>query len=191
MPEHRTGDNMVQLPEGRAPRRHTRLLDQVERRRRIITLRKRGMTYEQIADVLAEGRDGGEPIKVTWNHVAHLVKRYLNNVDREGTESIEELRVLENERLDELLATWGPRARDGDARAANVVLRLMERRAKMNGLDAAQRIEHSHSGSVLHELGADPDEVKRQREAFQTAFADQGLDDVVDAACREVDDRGG
>ena len=164
------GDNRRNLPAQLGG--DSRLLIAVERKQRIVGLRRRGMTYEQIAEVVSTGADGAEPHGITKSGVAALVKRYLSEVDREASETVEELRALENERLDELLAKWGPLARQGDRHAAAIVLRISERRAKMNGLDAAQKVEHDVTGSVLHELGVDPDELARQREAFASAFGE-------------------
>jgi len=167
--KHESGDNAHTLPEGQALARHSQTLIGIERLNRIVGLRRRGLTYAQISEVLAKGTDGGEPIGLTESGVAGLVRRYLRRIETEATESVEELRVLENERLDELIAVHAQRARDGDTKSAGVVLRAMERRAKLNGLDAAHRVEHSFSGDMLRELGADPEELARAREAFHTA----------------------
>jgi DNA-binding transcriptional MerR regulator len=164
-------DNLVEFlpPERRNSR--SRVLRDTQMRGRIISLRKRGLTYQQVAEVIKTGRDGGPVEHATANSVSLVMRRYLQTVNREAAEDLEELRTLENERLDELLTIWGARAREGDPKAAHIVLRISERRAKMNGLDAATRVEHNVTGSVLHELGVDPDELEREREAFEAAFA--------------------
>jgi DNA-binding transcriptional MerR regulator len=153
-------------PLGNAPRNE---LERAERRHRIVRLRKRGMSYEQIAQMLAKGEDGGEPWKVARDTVRTIVHRYLDALAHEDSETVEQLRQMENERLDELLLAFGPDARRGDVKAANVVLRVAERRAKMNGLDAPVKHEHDVRGSLLKELGTDPGEVEREREAWRHA----------------------
>lgn len=159
-------------------------LERHERREAVLTLRRRGMTYRQISETL---KTMDPPIVVSTQAVAQMVKRALEHAHRVEAESVEELRALENERLDELLAAWGSKARAGDPKAAAIVLRVSERRAKMNGLDAPTRVEHDHRGSILHELGADPEEVARSREAFQTAFTDTGAaDPVLEAEYEEL-----
>jgi len=58
----------------------------------------------------------------------------------ECAELAEHLRELENQRLDELQASLWDKALAGVLPAADRILRIMERRAKLNGLDAPQKI---------------------------------------------------
>jgi hypothetical protein len=157
-------------------------LERHERRQMVFDLRRRAMTHQQIADALTE--HFGE--KVSRQAVSKMLKRGLERMHREEAESVEELRALENDRLDELLRVWGPRAREGNEKAAGIVLRIAERRAKMNGLDAPVKHEHDVRGSILHELGVDPEEVKRSRDAWQTAFGDTGAPDPIDGTATEL-----
>jgi hypothetical protein len=56
-------------------------------------------------------------------------------------EPADEVRKQELDRIDRLqVAVWN-RALKGDDKAINTVLRLMERRARLLGLDAAQRVQ--------------------------------------------------
>lgn len=177
--KHITTDALATIPESQKFAEGSELLIRAERKQRIIGLRRRGLTYEQIRDTLARGADGGEPVGLALATVASLVRRYLREVEQTASESVEELRVLENERLDELIASLGPAARSGDTQAANTMLRAMERRAKLNGLDAAHRVEHSFNADMLRELGTDPEELRRQREAFATAYGSGVIDGTV------------
>ena len=66
--------------------------------------------------------------------------------------------ALELERLDALtLAAW-PRARAGDDRAIRVVLRIMQRRAKLLGLDAPLKsaTTSQRQDVPVHEAGWSP-----------------------------------
>lgn len=63
----------------------------------------------------------------------HAVQRELK---RTVQQPADELRTLEVERLDALLRTFLPKALKGDTWSADRVLALMERRAKLLGLDA-------------------------------------------------------
>ncbi len=60
----------------------------------------------------------------------------------EACRSTADLRLIEEERLDALLLQWWGAAQR-DLHAFDRVLRLLERRAKLLGLDAAQKLEHS------------------------------------------------
>jgi hypothetical protein len=60
-----------------------------------------------------------------------------------SSEAAAELRQLEGARLDTLQAQWWPHAIRGDYPAAKFVLRIMERRAKLFGLDAPQQVRVS------------------------------------------------
>jgi DNA-binding transcriptional MerR regulator len=179
--EH-SGGEVVELPRG--TRGGTKLIQQVEQRHFIVTLRRRGMSFAQIAEAL-EAQKG---ITMEPASVAQYVRRYLDALTKEDLESAEELRALENERLDELLAVWGPKARGGDVKAAQVVLKISDQRAKLNGLNSAKRVEHHHTGSLVHELGTDPHEIAREREAWLTAGGDASDSDIVDIDAIPVPD---
>jgi hypothetical protein len=87
-----------------------------------------------------------------------------HRLELEESETRDELRQIENERLDAMMRKWLPRQDSKDAaeraRAAAVLLRVHERRAKLNGLDAPTRVNVNHSGSIAHELDVDPAEVR-------------------------------
>ncbi|WP_297775441.1 hypothetical protein [Mycobacterium sp.] len=181
MPDHHSSSDHR---EGKAVTlRGAALLKQVERRNNVLKLRRRGLGRIEIADAMAKL---GDPISDAT--VRTILDSALNRISKEDSETTEQLRVLENQRLDDLLATFLPQAlrmqpdhkpRD-QARAAAVVLKTMERRARLNGLDAAQEIRHSGRVSVLHELGVDPAEIERERQAFETAYGERGLADPYD-----------
>ena len=65
----------------------------------------------------------------------------LAEINRQVSESADELRTLEACRLNELLNALWVRAIGGDEKAIDRVLRIMERRARLLGLDAPTRTE--------------------------------------------------
>lgn len=174
-------------------------LESVERRHHILSLRRRGMSYQQISETLANremlktaGLDW-EPMQVSAGSCAQIVKRYMAKLEVETAETRDELRMLENDRLDDLLRTWLTRSKDSGvdgARAAAIVLRIMQRRAKLNGLDAPAKLDVNVSGSIMHELGVNPEELERQRQSFMTAFGGEPpeLPETVDGEFIEEDD---
>lgn len=169
------GPTLTLVPDGRrAGVDQPKWLQEAEQRNAILRFKRAGLTNAEISIALARLEP---PVHVTPDAVRQVVRRYLERIVKTESETTEELRALENERLDQLLQVWGPKARGGDRHAAAVVLRISERRAKMNGLDAPTRVDHNVNGSILHELGTDAEEVARQREAFETAFGQTGLPD--------------
>jgi hypothetical protein len=112
-----------------------------ERQRRALEARLAGVTYERIARALGYRNASG-----AWKAVARGMARSL----REPAEAV---RLLELERLDRLLAgIWG-RATGGPDRPADLaaldrVLKIMERRSRLLGLDAPLHLD-------LHALVAD------------------------------------
>lgn len=114
------GDNEVELP--RVAGRHRNTAVAAERRRRAVELVLRGMTYQQVAHELGYANRGT---------VHRIVATALR--EREA-ESIDDLRVLELDRLDALQSTYWFQATGGDIRAAMVVLKIMDRRARLLGL---------------------------------------------------------
>jgi len=95
---------------------------------RALELRKAGATYETIAQML------GYASKST---AFTAVNRIMSQTKREATKEAFE---MELRRLDDLMMTLWPLARAGDNMAAiDRVLRIMERRAKLLGLDAPEK----------------------------------------------------
>lgn len=91
--------------------------------------RKEGKTFAQIA----------EEVGYNSPQAAHdAVKRALDAMIREPAESV---RRLELERLDTLWQIQYLNAQAGDVQAMAACMRIMERRAKLLGLDAPTKVE--------------------------------------------------
>lgn len=109
-------------------------MERTERVAKAIELRKGGAQFEEIARVC-----GWNSRQAAFDAVSKALRRIVR-------EPATELLALELERLDTL---WGPQyesARAGDADAMAACLRIMERRAKLLGLDAAEKRELSGPG---------------------------------------------
>lgn len=107
----------------------SRYTDNRARQIEALNLRRAGLTYREIAERVGYSSDA-----VACRAVQGLLKRT-------SAESVEELRATENDRLDRLqIAVWAD-AMLGNERAVLSVLRILERRAKLNGLDAPVRQE--------------------------------------------------
>ncbi|MHB8867449.1 MAG: hypothetical protein ACYC6T_08080 [Thermoleophilia bacterium] len=107
-----------------------------------LELRLGGATYEQIAPRLGYKNRSG---------AMRAVKRALDKLI--SPEDVESLRQLELERLDRLLlGIWSSAVR-GNPAAIDRVLKILERRARILGIDAPERRELSGPGGgpIQHE----------------------------------------
>jgi hypothetical protein len=92
-------------------------------------MRKEGRTFQEIADALGfAGRQGAY----------ECVAAALRELPREGAE---ELRALDAERLDTLWRASFPAALEGDLAALDACLKILARRSRLLGLDAAAQKE--------------------------------------------------
>jgi hypothetical protein len=100
-----------------------------EREQKAVDLHKAGFTLERIAEQL-----GYADVSGPWRAIDRYYERIKARADAHK-------RAVELERLDRLqVAVWN-RALKGDDRAIATVLRLMERRAKLLGLDEALKVQ--------------------------------------------------
>ena len=120
-----------------------------ERKQRAVELRKLGFTYQKIADQLG--------VSVSAAH--KMVMTALKELNEKTVEGAEELRRLELERLDEWLLRIAQEIKNGNVLGAiDRGVRIMDRRAKLLGLDAPQRAEFAGPDGGPVEV-----EVARQR----------------------------
>jgi len=104
-------------------------LDFKQRDARVFELRIQGHTFDQIAGEVGYSGPSG-----AWQAYQRIKSETI-------FESIDEARQLELMRLDEMqLAVWD-RAINGDLPAAHCVLKIMDRRAKLLGLDKPEKVE--------------------------------------------------
>lgn len=103
-----------------------------ERRAKAIKMKIDGASYSEIATALG----------YSSRSAAHMdVKRSLEkHVIEEGL-AIEAWRELELSRLDTLQQAIWPKAMSGDPRAIEASLKILDRRAKLLGLDSPVRLE--------------------------------------------------
>jgi hypothetical protein len=120
-----------------------------KRRREVLRLRKAGATYEAVADTLRR-RHGSGALPNGWDraYAAKDVSRELDKLRSVNTETAEDLRALEAGRLDEMLRGLWEKAASGDTDAVSAALRVQKRRAKLLGLDAAERLEVEQNVNV-------------------------------------------
>ena len=123
-------------------------------RQRALNLRRSGASFQSIADQLGIGKS-----------TAHkCVTTALAAVRRENYSLAEEVMVLEANRLDAMqLGIW-PAVLQGDLPAIQTVLKIMERRAKLLGLDAPTKVAPTNpQGNQPYQPGAMSAEERRAR----------------------------
>ena len=118
------------------------LVDETLGRRVALRLRAEGLSYKDIAAEMG----------VSQQTAHNWVTAELKVAQHETAESVAQLRELEALRLDRMLRKWLPKAEEGDAEAAGVILRIMDRRAKMFGIDAPTKTAAINMTSDINPL---------------------------------------
>lgn len=108
-------------------------IEAVDKRKHVVELRRAGHGWDEVAKQAGYASRGAAYTAFTLA---------LKEVVREPTRELVE---LELQRLDALFLAMYPLAKGGDYQAADRCIRIMERRAKLTGLDAPERIEFEES----------------------------------------------
>ena len=116
------------------------LLDTAERRAYVFQLRKGGATYAAIAQAVID-KFGLDALPRGWDerYAYKDIKRELDHLRKDIADSASEIIELETQRLDAMLTTLWPQVAKGHLGAIDRVLRLMDRRARLLGLDAPSK----------------------------------------------------
>ena len=104
----------------------------LERQAKALELRRMGKGYIEIASVLGIGK----------SQAHRLVQSGLSEARAQIDAEASELKAEELSRLDAMLSGLWPDARKGGQGAVDRVLKIMERRAKLLGLDAPVKLAH-------------------------------------------------
>ncbi|MEY9937305.1 hypothetical protein [Streptacidiphilus sp. MAP5-3] len=115
------------MPANRAQQTAT-----AERRRQAVQLRISGHSWQEIADLLGYSSKGA---------ACTDVRRALEKAVEKLSIPLEAHRQLEMDRLDAMQNALWDKVLEGDTKAIDTSLKLMDRRAKLLGLDAPQRHE--------------------------------------------------
>lgn len=101
-----------------------------ERRTMVLRLRKAGYSYTEIMD----------QVKISRGQVSKILTRALDDYAAKAAADVEEIRNLENSRLDQAIKGIYPQVVKGHLGAIDRMVRIMERRARLLGLDAPSKI---------------------------------------------------
>jgi hypothetical protein len=109
-----------------------------------VKLRKQGLDWDSIAKAV-----GYKHRSTIWRHVEAWYEKRQTEIG----ENIDRLRDLDLDRLDTMLYALRGRIQRGEPRAIDTGLRILERRAKLLGLDAAlkQQITGADGGPLAIE----------------------------------------
>jgi hypothetical protein len=117
---------VIQTPEQTAEEKAAEL---EAKEAKVLELRRAGFTFQRIAEEVGYATPSG-------------AQRALERImTRNVPQAPEEFRWQELDRLDRMQVALWPRAMKGDDRAIGTIVRLMERRARLVGIDAPQRIQ--------------------------------------------------
>jgi len=116
-----------------------RKVSAAERKRQALDFRMAGFTFQQIGDKLG----------ITKQAAHHLVVEALEETRAKIAESSEQVMQMELDRLDSLWRTVYPQAKQGNLGAIDRSLRIMERRARLLGLDAPAKTDVTSKGEKI------------------------------------------
>lgn len=108
-----------------------------EKQIKALDLRRQGKSYTDIAKELGYSSGSG-----AHNAVKKALRKTLK-------EPADELRKLENARLDAMLLALWPGIEKGDPKAIAAAVKISDRRAKLNGLDAPSGVDVTSGGSQI------------------------------------------
>ena len=111
-----------------------------------LLLRQQGYDYEEVARQLQLKYK----FQVSPGMANKAVKRALKRVRENSAETAKEVIGLEDGRLDTLFMFAMNKVRQGNLDAIGQALKIMERRAKLHGLDAAIKAQVNHTAGELN-----------------------------------------
>lgn len=120
-------------------------LNKLEVDQMLLDMRRSRMTYEQIAALASQKLKRAKPY--TPQAIHKRIKNLLQRRREEVQDTIDEVKQLELDALDRMQNKAYNRALrgQGDLKAVAQVLKIMERRAKLMGLDAPAKIAPTDS----------------------------------------------
>jgi len=101
----------------------------IDKEVKVLELRRVGLTWQRVAE------------EVGYSDHTGAMAAYKRAMKRTQQQPADELRFQELDRIDRLQVALWPAAMKGDTRAISTIIRLMERRAKLLGLDMPIKIE--------------------------------------------------
>lgn len=138
---------------------------QIEKENAVLALRSKSLTWRTIAEQTGYSSGSG------------ALKAYMRAIKRQQKEPTEAALYMELERLDILQEVYWEPAVQGNMRAGEFVLRIMDRRAKFLGLDAPTKIQAevvNYDGGA-GSIDAEVDRIARLIDTFEPGSSDATL----------------
>lgn len=146
-----------------------------ERRSLALKLRLAGIQFKDI----------GKQLGCSRQRAAQLVEGEMENIIAQNAELAAQVRDMELVRLDTIQSGIWSQATSGNHGAIDRVLRIMERRSKLLGLDAPQQLQvESHDGHGIADMIALANDPKRLAEYREEC---RRLDSQLDPAITGMD----
>jgi hypothetical protein len=133
----------------------------IEKERRALGLRRAGITYDEIAR------------QVGYANASGARKAVMRGLKRTLQDDADATRQLEADRLDRLQAGVWNAAAGGDVQALDRVLKIMDRRAKLLGLDVPAKHELTGPGGGGLVIEVLPELLPSMKDNDDEADADQ------------------
>ena len=148
--------------------------EQIDKEKRVLELKRSGATWDAIAEV------------VGYSNASGAFKAYQRAMVRTLQQPAAELRDAEIDRLDRLQrAFWfeaiGDRDTPPNLRAADFILRVIDRRSKLLGLDAPTKVQ---AEVVTYDASSIESDIERI--AYQLRGVDQGVTLALEAGASET-----
>ena len=118
------------------------IVESTEQEVKALELRRAGASYRAIAKAL------NCSVAMAHKYVARAMRRLISKCEEQAAE----VRTLELDRLDAMLMGLWPNATKGNPQAVAQVLRIMERRASMLGIDSQKADDGSAAANALAKL---------------------------------------
>ncbi len=179
VPPERRSEKAQHLPPDatRSQVRRAGRVTAAKRRSDVLTLAVAGHTPTAISETLTQKYQSEGLAGVSQRSVETTINKALEEWRASDAANIENVRQMQLARLDQLLATLYPKAREGHLKTVDRVLKLEQLRSKIAGTEAPRRLEVS--GNIG--LGLSKEEVEREEQAW----LDSG-GDVIDLPADQV-----
>lgn len=172
-------------------------LDIMIRRKEVVNLRGSGMKFDEISEYMKQKYGELIPDKYCGQSAYTDFRNEVARLKSEEGETASELKWLDNSRLEKLILASFDIAMEGNLKAMEIAVKLMERRAKLMGLDAPQQTVTKSWQSEIAELlisgQVSVDEVRKEigDELYSRSFSNLKLPEEtnqVDTKFEEVSD---
>lgn len=124
--------------------------DTILRRNKVLELRIAGISYDDILIELRKDKRLSLPSTYFVAEVRVDIIRSIEEIRSKSADYALEILEIDLLRMENLLMVYYNKALSGDAAAANLTLRIMERRSKVLGLDTPRRVNvHDWRSEVI------------------------------------------